>query len=145
MIGTGTGASIYFISINGFDTHAQQQDTHPLLLKQLSDALSAFQLDLEERALANNVLTMAYSEFGRRVADNERCGTDHGGAAPILLLGSSVKGGLYGDYPSLTDLEGGGIKHQMDFRTIYATIIDRWFAADSRSVLGCNFDHLPVV
>ena len=87
-------------------------------------------------------MVLVFSEFGRRVAENGGGGTDHGTAGPCLVLGGGVKGGLYGQYPSLTELDHGDLKFNVDFRTVYATILDRWLGADSREVLGKNFDNL---
>jgi uncharacterized protein (DUF1501 family) len=91
------------------------------------------------------VLIMAFSEFGRRVAENGGKGTDHGTAAPAFLIGSGVKGGIYGDQPSLTALDNGDLKYGIDFRSVYATILDRWLSADSKDVLRGSFEYVPFV
>jgi len=145
MITAGVGARVYNITLPGFDTHANQSRVQSNLLKQLAEGLSAFQADLEAHGVDQDVLVMTWSEFGRRVAENGGRGTDHGTAAPLFVLGSAVKGGIYGDYPNLANLDNGDLKYLVDFRTIYATILDRWLGADSQQVLGGRFDSLPFV
>jgi uncharacterized protein (DUF1501 family) len=142
MISMGVGARVYNLSLEGFDTHANQNLILPNLLSQLSDGLSAFQADLQENGVDRDVVLMTFSEFGRRVRENGAFGTDHGTAAPLFVMGSSVKGGIYGDYPSLVKLDQGDLKHSIDFRTVYATLLDRWLGADSQEVLGGQFDCL---
>jgi uncharacterized protein (DUF1501 family) len=145
MIVTGVDAQAYNISLGGFDTHANQFETQSTLLKQFADSIAAFQKDLEEHGLDQDVLLIAFSEFGRKLAENADRGTDHGTAAPVLIMGSSINGGLYGDHPSLTDLDQGDLSYTVDFRSIYATILDRWFKADSRQILGRQFENLGFV
>jgi uncharacterized protein (DUF1501 family) len=145
MITAGVDARVYNLSLGGFDTHANQLRTQAGLLTQFSDSLAAFQKDLEEHAVDQDVALMAFSEFGRRVQENNGRGTDHGTAGPVFIMGSQVKGGLYGDYPSLTNLDSGDLKYGTDFRGIYATFIDRWLGAHSREVLNANYEHVPFV
>ncbi len=145
MITAGVDASIYNISLGGFDTHANQLRVQPNLLKQFSDSLAAFQKDMEEHGVDKDVMLFSFSEFGRRVAENGGRGTDHGTAEPVFIMGSAVKGGIYGDYPSLSNLDQGDLKYNIDFRTIYATFLDRWLAVDSRQVLGAKFENLRFV
>ncbi len=142
MISGGIGAKVYTLGYDGFDTHAGEMRTQANLLNGLGKSLRAFHEDLKQNGCDDKVLVLIFSEFGRRVAENGGGGTDHGTAAPCLVLGTGVKGGLYGEYPSLTNLDHGDLKHSVDFRTVYATIIDRWLGADSREVLGKNFDNL---
>ena len=126
-----------------FDTHAGQLTTHHRLLDELAQALMAFRQALLKHGAWNDVLVMTYSEFGRRVAENASHGTDHGTAAPHLLLGGRVKGGLYGMPPSLTDLQNGDLKHTMDYRRLYATVIEKWWGlppvafGGKHPALGC--------
>ncbi len=145
MIAGGVNSRIYSIGLDSFDTHANQSRKQGTLLKQLSDGLAAFQKDLEAHQLDRDVIVLCFSEFGRRVSENAGRGTDHGTAGPVFVLGSPVKGGVYGDHPSLTDLDAGDLKFKIDFRTVYATILDRWLGADSRQILGGNFDSLAFV
>jgi uncharacterized protein (DUF1501 family) len=145
MITAGVKSQVYNISLGSFDTHAGQKGSQANLLKQLSDGITAFQKDLEEHKVDKDVLLMTFSEFGRRVAENGGRGTDHGTAEPMLIVGSRVKGGLYGDYPSLTNLDNGDLKFEVDFRTVYSTVLDRWLGADSRQILGANYENIPFV
>ncbi|HEY9759425.1 MAG TPA: DUF1501 domain-containing protein [Oculatellaceae cyanobacterium] len=145
MIVAGVSATVYNVSLGGFDTHSNQLNTQARLLQQLSDGLTAFQKDIEQHQLDRDVITMTFSEFGRRVGQNNGNGTDHGTAAPHFVLGSAVRGGIYGDYPSLSNLDSGDLKYKIDFRNMYATILDRWLGADSREVLGGKFDDIRFV
>lgn len=145
MISGGVGAPVFTVSLDGFDTHANQKRAQANLLKQLSEGLLAFQTDLKEHGLDEDVLTLVFSEFGRRVGENSGKGTDHGTAEPLFIVGSQVKGGIYGEAPSLTSLDNGDLKYTVDFRTVYATILERWLAADSQEILGKHFEILPVV
>jgi len=145
MITGGISSRIYNISLNGFDTHVNQARTQNRLLKQLSEGLACFQADLEAHGVADDVLTMVFSEFGRRVAENGGRGTDHGTAEPLFVLGNAVHGGLYGDHPQLVSLDNGDLRHKIDFRSVYATILSRWLKADSMAILGSRFDELNFV
>ncbi len=145
MISGGVTAPVFTVSLDGFDTHANQQRSQAALLKQLSDALLAFQSDLKAHSLEEKVVTLVFSEFGRRVQENSGKGTDHGTAEPLFILGSAVKGGIYGESPSLTSLDNGDLKHTIDFRTVYATLLERWLEADSVPVLGKRFEILPIL
>ncbi|MCL4540952.1 MAG: DUF1501 domain-containing protein [Chloroflexi bacterium] len=141
----GSGLRIGYVVLGGFDTHAQQVNQQPRLLRQLGDAIRAFYGDLAAQHLDEQVLLMTWSEFGRRVQENASHGTDHGTAAPLFLVGSGVKGGLYGDPPDLTHLDTGNLKHSIDFRSVYATVIERWLQADSKPILGGAFPTLPAI
>jgi uncharacterized protein (DUF1501 family) len=92
-----------------------------------------------------DVIAMTFSEFGRRVAENGSRGTDHGTAAPMLIVGGGIKGGIYGDHPSLTDLQDGDLKYKIDFRNVYATVLERWMGADSKLILGDKFDQMDFI
>jgi uncharacterized protein (DUF1501 family) len=145
LIQAGLGTSIYYTQLTGFDTHANQQYTHANLLSDLAGALKAFLDDLRQAREAGRVLVLVFSEFGRRLAENASGGTDHGTAAPVFLLGSAVRPGLHGSYPNLIDLVDGDPRHSVDFRRIYATILDRWLQCPSQPILGESFDHVPVL
>ena len=136
---------VYYVSQGGYDTHAGQGTRHVNLMTELSEAVAAFQADLKAQRNADRVLTMAFSEFGRRVKENGSKGTDHGKAAPMFLFGPNVKSGLYGDSPSLTDLDGGDLKYKVDFRSVYATVLDRWMKTDSRKLLGAKYEHIGLM
>ena len=136
---------VYYVSIGGFDTHANQQNSHANLLNQVGGALNAFYRDMKAQGNNKRVLTMVFSEFGRRVGQNASGGTDHGTAAPMYLVGDMVQPGLHGTHPSLTDLDSGDLKFNTDFRSIYASILDNWMGAPSETVLGGRFAHLPIL
>ncbi len=145
LIAANLGTRVFYISTGGFDTHAQQIRRHDQLWQDVSDSLAAFQSDLEQMGAGDNVLTLAFSEFGRRVHENANGGTDHGTASEMFLLGKPVKGGLYGAYPSLTDLDAGDLKFTTDFRAVYATVLDRWLGTNSEIVLGKRYEDLKFV
>jgi uncharacterized protein (DUF1501 family) len=144
LIAGGVNCKIYNITLGGFDTHTNEGRNQDQLLRRLSQGLNAFQQDLEAHNKDQDVMVMTFSEFGRRVAENGGRGTDHGTAAPMLVLGSGIKGSVIGEHPSLTDLQDGDLKYKMDFRNVYATILDRWLAADSKQVLGDKFDQIDL-
>ena len=145
LIAADLGTRVYYISTGGFDTHTQQIRRHNQLWQDVSDSLLAFQTDLDQMNAGSNVLTLAFSEFGRRVHENANGGTDHGTASEMFLLGSAVQGGLYGAYPSLTDLDAGDLKYSTDFRAVYATVLDRWLGINSEIVLGKRYEDLKFV
>jgi len=134
------GLRVGYVTLGGFDTHAHEQPTHDALMTTLANGLSAFYTDLAQHGKADNVLIMTWSEFGRRVYENGSQGTDHGTAAPLFVLGNAINKGIYGDSPSLTSLDNNGnLKYTVDFRSVYATVLDRWMGASSRDVLGGSF------
>ena len=148
MIRAGLETRVYYVTLGGFDTHAGQggaQGQHANLLRQLADAVRAFYADLAAQGNDGRVLTMSFSEFGRRVAQNGSNGTDHGAAAPMFLMGPMVRPGIHGGHPSLTDLDNGDLKFHTDFRRVYATVLDGWLKADSRAVLNGRFKNLRVL
>jgi uncharacterized protein (DUF1501 family) len=148
MIRANLPTRVYYVQLGGFDTHAQQggqQGRHGQLLGQLASAMKAFYADLKAQENDARVLTMSFSEFGRRVAQNASQGTDHGTAAPMFLFGPMVKAGLIGEHPSLTDLDDGDLKHHIDFRGVYAGILEGWLKADPKKVLEGRFDRVSVV
>ncbi|MBU6454051.1 MAG: DUF1501 domain-containing protein [Cyanobacteria bacterium REEB67] len=145
MICGGVNARIYNLSLGGFDTHTNEKNGQGNQLRQLSEAISAFQTDLAAHHLDKQVLTLVYSEFGRRVGENGSQGTDHGAAAPVFVIGKGVNGGVYGEHASLTVLDEGDLKYVIDFRQIYATIANRWFGLDAHDILGKNFEELKFI
>jgi uncharacterized protein (DUF1501 family) len=145
ILGADLGVRILYVSLDGFDTHSSQAQTHGDLLELLSGSLAAFQRDLAARKLADRVVVMVFSEFGRRVDENASLGTDHGAASCMLLVGNGVKGGLAGQYPSLEKLGDGDLIHNTDFRSVYATLLDRWLGCSSETVLGKAFPTLDVI
>lgn len=131
--------------IGGFDNHANQIGNHCALLGQLSEALAAFAGELASDGLLDRVLVLTFSEFGRTVAENGRRGTDHGSAGPMFLLGGRCRGGIYGEHPSLTDLEGDALKHHTDFRAVYATLLGDWLQLPAAAILGAEYPRLPLL
>jgi len=136
---------IYYVSISGFDTHANQLGAHANLMTQVSQGLAEFQAQLKKDGTSKRVMTMIFSEFGRRVQENQSGGTDHGTAAPMFLMGDHVNPGLHGKYPSLTDLDQGDLKFNTDFRSVYAGLLNDWFRVDSTSILGSNVKPLDII
>ena len=145
LIAGGLPTRVYYASQGGFDTHANQIPAHDRLMTDLNAALSAFVADLKAQGNYSRVLMISFSEFGRRVSENASGGTDHGAAAPLFVLGGGVKPGLYGTYPSLTDLHDGDLKFNTDFRSVYATALERWLGAPSEMVLGKKYPILPFI
>ena len=146
LIHGGLATRVYYVSFGGFDTHNGQANRYANLMRELDAALGAFQADLKAQGHAGRVLTLSFSEFGRRVEENASGGTDHGVAGPMLLLGENVKGGLYGRQPSLADLDGNGdLKMQVDFRSVYATVLNDWMQIPAKRILATDFPHLPLV
>lgn len=139
IICSDVGTRVVYVTMGGFDTHNNQRNRNAQLMTQLDQGLTAFQKDLQLHGVAKNVTTLVFSEFGRRVRENASGGTDHGRAGPSLVLGDSVKGGLYGKHPSLTDLDKGDLKMTTDFRSIYAALIDGWMGGSSKAVLRKQF------
>jgi len=133
---------VYYVSHGGFDTHNGQINSHDRLLGQLDGALKSFFQDLREQGNADRVTVMTFSEFGRRVAENASSGTDHGKASCLFVAGAGVKGGLYGTQPSLTDLSQGDLKHSVDFRQVYATLLGDWLRTDPEAVLRGRYGKL---
>jgi uncharacterized protein (DUF1501 family) len=142
LIDAGMGARVFYVSIDGFDTHANQggpQGAHANLLAEVSGAITAFYKDLAARGHKDRLLVMTFSEFGRRAKENGSRGTDHGSGAPMFLVGGKVKPGPVGAHPSLKDLEMGNLKFATDFRQVYAAILDQWLGVPSKDVIGGSF------
>jgi uncharacterized protein (DUF1501 family) len=144
LIDAGLGARIFYVALDNFDTHSGQAAVHAALLNQLSAAVTAFFKDVAARGHRDRVLLMTFSEFGRRARENGSQGTDHGSAAPMLLVGGRVRPGPVGRHPSLTDLELGNLKHHTDFRQVYAAVLERWLGVPSKEVLAGTFAPAPV-
>ena len=125
LVELGVPTRAYSVSLGGFDTHSDERGTQQRLLGQLDAALSGFHRRLQGTDRGRQVVVLVYSEFGRRVRANGSDGTDHGTAGPVFLLGRGVRGGFHGAEPSLTDLDDGDLKHTTDFRSVYASVLDR--------------------
>ncbi|MDA0588488.1 MAG: DUF1501 domain-containing protein [Planctomycetota bacterium] len=145
LIDSGLKTRIYYVTLDGFDTHSRQAQAHAALLREVSTALDAFVRDLNEHGHGDRVLTLTFSEFGRRLQENASEGTDHGAAAPAFLAGNRVKPGLIGKHPGLGDLDDGDVKFHTDFRQIYATVLDGWLGVDSKPILDGRFDSVAAL
>ena len=145
LIDAGLSTRIYYLTLDGFDTHANQGAAHAGLLQQLSGAISAFIQDIDQHGHADRVLLMTFSEFGRRVKENASAGTDHGAAAPMFLVGKKTKPGLVGGHPSLTDLDDGDTKFHTDYRRVYASVLEDWLGWKSEPILGERFEPLSLI
>jgi uncharacterized protein (DUF1501 family) len=147
LIGGGLPTRIYYVSQGGYDTHNNQAGTHQRLLTELGGSLQGFCEDLKGQGNMERVLIMTFSEFGRRVEQNASAGTDHGAAAPLFLINPALKAGLAGAPPSLApeDLFRGDLQHTVDFRSVYATVLERWLQTTSHPILGRSFPLLDVV
>ena len=141
------GTRIFYCEIGGFDTHASQLQQHDNLMRQVSDSISAFTADMAAKGYGDKVTVMCFSEFGRRVQQNDSNGTDHGAAGPMFLVGGKVKGGLHGAMPSLEKekLDDGDLRYTTDFRRVYATLLDQWLNTDSVAVLKNKFEPMALV
>jgi uncharacterized protein (DUF1501 family) len=147
LLKVGLDTRIYYTLQRGYDTHSAQPGTHGNLLFELSGAVKAFLDDLTAARLADRVAMLLFSEFGRTVAENGSQGTDHGTSGPVFLAGPGVKGGLVGATPSLLDLDPrhGDLRRSLDFRQVYATLLDDWLGLPAKEALGESFEHLPLV
>ena len=145
LIAGGMPTRVYYVSQGGYDTHSKQEGSHARLMGELGAALSAFTADLKAQGNFDRVLTMTFSEFGRRVAENASQGTDHGAAAPMFLLGGKIQPGLHGQAPSLEKLDRGDLIHTVDFRNIYATILENWLQAPVEPILHRRFSKMGFI
>lgn len=142
IIGSRLGTRVLYVQHGSFDTHTTQQSTQDRLLESFADAVAAFYADLAAHGDDHRVVTLTFSEFGRRVAENASRGTDHGTAAPLFAVGPAVKGGVYGTHPSLDDLDEGNLRFATDFRSVYATVLEEWLNRRSAPILGGTFPTL---
>lgn len=133
---------VYYVTLGGFDTHAQQLNRHNALMQQFAQAMKAFYEELDRTGHSDRVVTLAFSEFGRRLRQNASGGTDHGVAGPAFVFGKPVNAGVHGSYPSLTNLDNGDLIHTTDFRSVYADILDNWMQINARQTLGRRYDPL---
>jgi uncharacterized protein (DUF1501 family) len=145
MIAGGLPTRVYYVSLGGFDTHANQKQRHDKLMTDLAAGLSTFWNDLKQQGNQDRVLVMTFSEFGRRVQQNASGGTDHGAAAPMFLMGPKITPGLLSKHPSLRDLDQGDLKYNTDFRSVYATVLQNWLETPSKPILGNQFPTFPIL
>jgi uncharacterized protein (DUF1501 family) len=145
MINGGLPTRVYYVALGGFDTHAGERGRHDQLMTQLAQGIGAFWKDMADQGNDERVLMMTFSEFGRRVASNASGGTDHGAAAPMMLFGPSCKQAIVGRHPSLSDLDQGDLKYAIDFRSVYAMILQNWLDTPSKPILGQQFPVLSTI
>jgi uncharacterized protein (DUF1501 family) len=144
LIGASPATRVVYFSTGGFDTHSKQAENHAKLMGNFSNAVLAFQREMEALGKADKVVVLVFSEFGRRVYENASGGTDHGAAGTMFLIGKKVKGGFHGGSPNLVDLQDGDLRFKIDFREVYAATLDQWMGGDSQLVLGQKFNPLAV-
>jgi uncharacterized protein (DUF1501 family) len=142
LIARGFGTRLFYVNIDGFDTHSYQAAQHQTLLLELANAIGTFFQSLKATGHDRRVRLMTFSEFGRRVQENYSKGTDHGAASCLLVAGPSVKGGVVCKHPSLSDLDAGDLKFHTDFRAVYSTLLDSWLGCASQAVLGAKWEHV---
>lgn len=146
----GLGTKVFWVQTGGYDTHAGQgvtQGAYFTLMATLNDGLTAFHDDLRSQGLLNSTVVLVYTEFGRRISENGSAGTDHGAGGVMMLMGGLVRGGVYGTAPNLSpdpqnptlENNGGDVRHETDFRSVYATVIDNWLGGSSVSILGGDY------
>lgn len=144
MIKINNGASVFYVSQPGYDTHAGQSIPHGQLLGLLSDSLKAFLDDMRDSGLEDRIAVLCFSEFGRRVQENSAQGTDHGAAGPVFIAGRGVLGGLHGSAPNLSGLANGDLKHQFDFRQVYTSLLNRWLNMDASNVFEETYQEIDL-
>ncbi len=145
-INSGLQTRVYYVSLSGFDTHIRQNDQQARQLKIYGDAVAAFIKDLKQTGKLDDTLVMTFSEFGRRVEQNASNGTDHGTANNILVYGGKLKkAGIYNNAPDLSTLDNGDLKYEIDFRDVYATLLDKWLNINNSQVLNKNFAGLQFI
>jgi len=143
LIIAGTGVRLLHVTLDGFDTHSGERDAHDQLMGFLDESITGFYTEVAQQGLASNVLLATWSEFGRRPGENDAGGTDHGSAAPLLLIGDPVRGGRYGRQPDLGRLDDdGNVTYTVDFRSVYQEILETHFGTDASKILGGRFERL---
>jgi uncharacterized protein (DUF1501 family) len=146
LIISGIDTRVYYVSHGSFDTHVNQTEKQGRLLKQLSESVTVFLDDLQQNGRARDVLLMTFSEFGRRLEENASAGTDHGTASQVFIIGKALKTpGIFNEGPNLGDLDAGDLKYTVDFRRIYATLLEKWLQADSQKILNSVYKSLDII
>jgi uncharacterized protein (DUF1501 family) len=146
LIFSDINTKVYYVSLGSFDTHVNQEGQQQRLFTELNDAVGAFMKDMKANGRFDDVLLFTFSEFGRRVAQNASGGTDHGTANSMFLLGGGLKQkGLLNELPRLDDLDDGDLKYKVDFKNVYATVLDKWLRADDAAILGRKYEHLNFI
>jgi len=146
LIFSDINTKVYYVSLGSFDTHINQEAQQQRLFTELNDAVKAFVKDLKTNNRFNDVLLFTFSEFGRRVAQNASNGTDHGTSNNMMFIGGSLKQkGLINEMPDLSDLDEGDLKYKIDFKNVYATVLNKWLNADDVKILGKQYDYLKFI
>lgn len=146
LVSSGIDTKVYYADMSGFDTHVNQAKRQERLLKTYADAMKVFVEDLQKNGRLDEVLILTFSEFGRRVKQNASNGTDHGTANNLFVMGGKLqKAGIYNEAPNLKDLDKGDLKYNIDFRRVYATLLEKHLGINDRSILGKRFDKLDFV
>lgn len=146
LIFSDINTKVYYVSLGSFDTHVGQEGQQQRLFTEMNDAVKAFVKDLKQNNRFNDVMLMTFSEFGRRVAQNASGGTDHGTANNMFLIGGGLKQkGLINALPDLADLDEGDLKHKVDFKNVYATVLNKWLGADDKAVLGRGYEYMNFI
>ncbi|MEO6166671.1 MAG: DUF1501 domain-containing protein, partial [Chitinophagales bacterium] len=146
LIVSGLDTRVYYVSLGSFDTHSNQANQQSRLLLQLSEGLDAFTRDLKENGRSKDVLVFTFSEFGRRVSENASRGTDHGTANNIFIIGEGLKNaGIYNETPDLNNLDSGDLKYKIDFRDLYATVLNKWLGVNDELILKRKFNQLDII
>ena len=146
LIFSDINTKVYYVSLGSFDTHVNQEGQQKRLFTELNDAVKAFTNDLKKNNRFNDVLMMTFSEFGRRVSQNASGGTDHGTANNMFFISGGLKQkGVLNAMPDLGDLNEGDLKHKVDFKNVYATVLNKWLGADDKMILGIKFDQLDFI
>ncbi len=146
LIYSDINTKVYYVSLGSFDTHVNQEAQQQRLFKDMNDAVGAFVKDLKANNRFNDVLFFTFSEFGRRVSQNASGGTDHGTANNMFLISGGLKEkGVLNEMPNLTDLDEGDLKYKIDFKNVYATVLDKWLGADDQKILGKKYDKLKFI
>jgi len=146
LIFSDINTKVYYVSLGSFDTHVNQQDQQKHLFKEMNEAITAFVKDLKSNNRFDDVMLMSFSEFGRRVSQNASGGTDHGTANNMFLIGGGLKQkGMLNALPDLSDLQDGDLKYKVDFKDVYATLLNKWLGADDKKILNKQFNFLDFV
>ena len=145
LIQRSLGTRLFYLAIDGFDTHSDQGPAHQRLFTEVGQAIALLFNYLQASGHDKRVAVMTYSEFGRRVQENGSKGTDHGAGSCLFVAGPGIKGGAVGKHPSLSDLDTGDLKYHTDFRRVYAALLDNWLGCDSKAILGDRYEKLPLV
>ena len=146
LIFSDINTKVYYVSLGSFDTHVNQDNQQKRLFTELNDAVKAFTADLKKNNRFQDVMMMTFSEFGRRVSQNASGGTDHGTANNMFFISGGLKEkGILNAMPDLADLNEGDLKHKVDFKNVYATVLNKWLGADDKMILGSKFDYLNFI